>query len=281
VSGPLGSGRPTGRPAASLGAPSGVSTRAPLLAVAHGTRDPIALAALEAILDRVRVLRPGLETALAFTSIGLPSPERAVAELAGGGAREVVVLPLLLGSGHHARHDILRAVWGGRNLAGLDRLKLHQSAALGPDPALAAVLADRLAAVGGTAAGTQVVLAAAGSTDPRANADAVAMAGLLAEHIGRPVRTAFIGAAAAPSLAELLPRLARRGRPVAVAPYLLAPGEFHRRMRDCAALVGLEATFDPAAQPSRIRPLVVADPLGAHELVARLILRRYTAALPR
>jgi sirohydrochlorin ferrochelatase len=56
-----------------------------------------------------------------------------------------------------------------------------------------------------------------------------------------------------------------------VATYLLASGEFSRRISDSATLATLGTDH-----PSR---MCVSDPLGAHDQVARLVLRRYDAAL--
>src|SRR5579884_2724923 len=213
----------------------------PLLAVAHGTNDPAGLETLDALLERVRFLRPGVETSLAFVSVARPRVADELARLLAEGVTELVIMPLLLGSGYHVRHDIPRA--------------LRQVAA---QPAR------------GTVFGTQVVLAAAGSADRRANADAVAMAGLLAERLGMPVRTGYV-TTAEPNISTLLARLARRGRPVAVATYLLSSGEFSRRINESATLAALD-TDNP-------RRMTVSAPLGAHDQVARLILRRYDAAL--
>jgi sirohydrochlorin ferrochelatase len=132
------------------------------------------------------------------------------------------------------------------------------------------VLAERLAEVTGRVFGTQVVLVAAGSRNRAANADVFAMAGLLSERLGMQVRTAFL-TAAEPSAAAVLTRLARRGRPVAAAAYLLAEGGYTQRLADIAALAGME---QEAARTPR-----VAGPIGAHDLVARLLLRRYDEAL--
>jgi len=236
----------------------------PAVLVAHGTAHLPGLRTLDALADLVRFLRPGLELSLGFVSTAEPRPARLLAELAERGAGQAVLLPLFLGSGHHVGHDIPEAV---RSAAGL---RVHTARPLGPDPMLAEALADRLAAVAGRVFGTQVVLAAAGSRSSRANADAFAMAGLLSERLGMQVRTAFL-AAAEPSAATVLTRLARRGRPVAVATYLLAEGGYTRRLRDTAALAGLE--------PDALRTPRVAGPLGAHERVARLLLRRYDQAL--
>lgn len=259
-----------------LPAPPGVlpppRSDVPLLAVAHGTSDAAGLATLDALLERVRFLRPGVETTVAFVSVADPTPQQALAGLLADGAREVVVLPLLLGQGYHVRHDIPKAIRAAADLPGGDALSVYRAPALGPDPMLATVLADRLAEVGGPVFGTQVVLAAAGSSDRRANADAVAMAGMLAERLGMPVRTAYV-TGAQPPVAELLARLARRGRPIAVATYLLSSGEFSRRVADSATLAALDADHP--------RTLRVGAPLGAHDLVARLVLRRYDAALAK
>jgi sirohydrochlorin ferrochelatase len=251
----------------------------PAVVVAHGTTHLEGLLTLDALLDRVRFLRPGLPVKLSFVSKAEPRPDAVLRELAARGAREAVVLPLFLGSGYHVRHDIPTAVRAATKTAAMAgapgqdraaRLRVRVAPALGPDPVLAQVLAERLGAVCGRLFGTEVVLAAAGSLDQRATADAVAMAGLLAERLGMPVRTAFL-TAAEPSVSALLARLCRRGRPVAVATYLLAEGGYTRRLGDIAAVSGLE--------PGAVRTPRVAAPIGSHDLVAKLLLRRYDQAL--
>ena len=238
----------------------------PVVVVAHGTAHLPGLTTLDAIMDRVRFLRPGLRANLSFISSAMPRPAEALSELAGTGEKEAVVLPLFLSSGYHVRHDIPEAV----NAVESRAFRVHTARALGPDPMLAHALTDRLAAVAGRVFGTEVVLAAAGSNDRRANADAVVMAGLLAERLGMPVRTAYLSATE-PTVESLLTRLSRRGRPVAVASYLLAEGGYTQRLRDIAALAGLER--------DAVRSPRVAAPLGSHELVARLLVRRYDQAL--
>lgn len=238
----------------------------PMVAVAHGTTHLPGLATLDAIMDRVRFLRPGLSASLSFVSNASPRPTEVLADLAGQGEREAVVLPVFLTTGYHVRHDIGEAVQAveGRSF------RVRTARALGPDPMLAQVMTERLAAVSGRVFGTQVVLAAAGSLDRRANADAVVMAGLLAERLGMPVRTAYLSASE-PTVESMLTRLSRRGRPIAVASYLLAEGGYTQRLSDIAALAGLEQ--------EAVRTPRVAGPLGAHELVARLLVRRYDQAL--
>jgi sirohydrochlorin ferrochelatase len=266
---PFGDRRPAWLPA-----PPGVlpppRADVPLLAVAHGTSDPEGLATLDALLERVRFLRPGVETSLSFVSVARPRVDEELARLAAEGVTELVVLPLLLGAGYHVRHDIPKALRSLARQPGGQAVKIYPAPALGPDPLLASVLQDRLAMARGTVFGTQIVLAAAGSADRRANADAVSMAGLLAERLGMPVRTGYV-TTAEPDITTLLSRLARRGRPVAVATYLLSSGEFSRRISDSATLAALGTDH-----PLRMS---VSQPLGAHDQVARLVLRRYDTAL--
>lgn len=238
----------------------------PMVAVAHGTTHLPGLLTLDAIMERVRFLRPGMPVSLSFVSNAEPRPLDVLAELSGQGHREAVVLPMFLTTGYHVRHDIAEAVRATESRG----FRVHTARALGPDPMLAHVLSDRLGAVAGRVFGTEVVLAAAGSKDRRANADAVVMAGFLAERLGMPVRTAYLSATE-PTVESLLTRLSRRGRPVAVASYLLAEGGYTQRLGDIAALAGLEQ--------EAVRTPRVAGPLGAHELVARLLVRRYDQAL--
>jgi sirohydrochlorin ferrochelatase len=119
---------------------------------------------------------------------------------------------------------------------------------------LVSVALERLAEAGGTDADT-VVLAAAGSTDPVAADDLRTAAGLLAERVGRPVPVGYI-AGGEPRIASVV--AAQPGR-VALVTWLLAPGAFHRWLADAGATV-------------------VAEPLGDHPDVARVVVARYRSA---
>jgi sirohydrochlorin ferrochelatase len=218
-----------------------------LLAVAHGSRDPAAARSTGELAGQMRRIAGGIRVRTAFVQFAEPplgpALDRAVAEAGPGG---VTVVPLLLSSGYHLSTDIAGAAGEvGVTVAG----------PLGPDPRLSPALAARLGQAG-VPAGTPVVLAAAGSSDPRAVADTGRQASLLAAHLGVPVVPAY-GSAASPGVAEAVAALRRRtGRPVAVAAYLLAPGTFHDR------LAGAGAAW-------------VSAPLGAHPAVAALALTRF------
>lgn len=222
-----------------------------LLAVAHGTRDAEGVAAIEALVARVRALRPELRTERCFLDIASPSLPEVLAGLRG----EVILVPLLLGAGYHIRVDIPAA------LADAPQLRARVARALGPDPLLADALTERLGEAGWRAGDGPVVLAAAGSTDPAANADTAAMAELLRERLprGTDVVPAYL-CAAGPTPAEAVAALRTAGHArVAVAEYLLSPGFFARRA-------------------ARSGACLTSAPLGPHDTLARLVTLRYDEA---
>ncbi len=216
-----------------------------LVAVAHGSRNPAAQESSQALGRQVRRLAPNLDVRVAFLAHG----EVALAgELDAAGA-EPVLVPLLLSAGYHVSTDLAAAAQAaGARLA----------PPLGPDELLARALAARLAQAG-VPAGTPVVLAAAGSSDPQAAKDVARQAELLSAELGAPVEPAF-ATGPPPSVADAVAELAAgTGRPVAVASYLLAPGEFHDRLHRAGAAW-------------------VTAPLGDHPAVAGLIVDRYRVA---
>jgi sirohydrochlorin ferrochelatase len=217
-----------------------------LLAVAHGSRDANAQQTVRSIAGRAAGLAPGTEVRTAFVQNARPSLAEA---LTAAGPRRVVIVPLLLSAGYHLSQDIGEAA---------ARAGAPVAAPLGPGPGLVPALAGRLRAAGAPP-GTPVVLAAAGSTDPRAAGDARNQAALLASHLQAPVLAAF-ASAGRPTVGEAVAALAARtGGPVAVASYLLAPGVFAGRLRASGAAW-------------------VSDPLGDHPAVAGLVIERFRAA---
>ncbi|MEE1818215.1 sirohydrochlorin chelatase [Streptomyces sp. SP18ES09] len=224
-----------------------------LVAVGHGSRDPRARATLDRLLDRVRELRPGLDVRLAHLGLNAPLLPEALARTAADG-RDVVLVPLLLAPGHHVTHDLPAA-------AAAAPVTTRVAAPLGAHPLLVEALADRLAEAGWTPGGGDgVVLAAAGSRDPRSTAETRRVAALLGERLGGvPVVPAY-ASAAAPTVPEALRALAARGRHrVAVASCFTAPGLF-------------------AARAAAAAPWLASAPLGDHPALARLVLHRYDRA---
>jgi sirohydrochlorin ferrochelatase len=227
---------------------------ATLVAVAHGSRDPEASRTVQALLERVRELRPGIPVCLGHLELAEPLLPEALAALRG----EAVLVPLLLGRGYHVKHDLPEALAAAPHLTG------QIAAPLGPHPLLAEALHSRLAEAGfRKSRRAAVVLAAAGSRDPDSAADAAHTAGLLSRRLdGLPVVPA-VASAGGPTVAEAVRTLAAKGSyRVAVASYFTAPGRF-------------------AAQCASAAPGIAAAPLGAHDAMARLVLYRYDEALAR
>jgi sirohydrochlorin ferrochelatase len=232
----------------------------PLVAVAHGSGDPAAARATEALLEEVRRQRPGLDVRAAYLDHSEPRLEDVLRGAAGAaGLTDAVVVPLLLGAAYHSRVDIPAAV-------AASGARAVQADVLGPDPLLLDALERRLAAVG--VAGdhgrgdhsTAVVLAAAGSTDSGAVDGVRALARHWAARGWWAVEAAF-ASAAGPTVPEAVAGLRARGAPrVAVASYLLYPGLF----ADAVAAAGAD---------------VPSAPLADAPEVAHLVLSRYDAAV--
>ena len=241
----------------------------PLVAVAHGSKDPRAAATIADLLSvvRARAGRPGLETRAAFLDHCVPSLPRVLSGL----AADVVLVPLLLTAAYHSKTDIPAQVAAARRPG----LRIAQASALGPHPLLLNALERRLAQAGAGSAArdrTSVVLAAAGSSDPAANATIAALAAQWEATGGwRRVLPAFASASgpAAPGQtpAEAVATLREMpgGGPVVVASYVLAPGHFADKIRSQASEAGATA---------------VSAPLGPAPEVADVVLDRYLAAVP-
>jgi sirohydrochlorin ferrochelatase len=221
-----------------------------LVACAHGTRSATGRRAMARWRLDIAALRPGLRVVPASVDVQKPALPDVVRRLTEAG-RACVVVPLLLAAGYHVRVDVAEAVAAGRGLA-------VNAPALGPDPALIDVLADRLADVH---PGPQdaIVLGAAGSSDPNAVADVEQVAVDLAARLGRPVSTGYLSAAA-PTVAEAVAAARADGRPVSLVTFLLSPGFF----ADLIADVGADR---------------VTAPMAPHPRLAELALRRYDEAV--
>ena len=223
-----------------------------LVAGADGTRSVAgrsAVGALVAALGRARLTLP---VRAAYVDVHPPTVADVVARVTDAGEAAVVV-PLLLSTGYHVNVDVTSAVEGRR---------AARAPALGPDPRLTDLLAERVAAV--AAPDDVVVLAAAGSSDPGAAADVeVVASGLRARHAG-PVVVGY-GSAVQPSVPDAVAaaRAAHPGRRVVVA-VLLAPGFFHDRLGSA----GADAVTAPLLDGRDPDPRLVAIALDRYDALA-------------
>jgi len=223
-------------------------TGPPLVAVAHGSRDPAAAEVTEALLAEVRRQRPGLDVRASYLDHAEPRLADALAGLDGA-----VVVPLLLGAAYHSGVDIPAAIEEAGGTA-------VQTDVLGPDPLLIDALERRLVEAGVEPGGpsTAVVLAAAGSTGAAAVEGVRGLARDWAARGWWGVEPAF-ASAALPTVEDAVAGLRARGAGrVAVATYLLFPGLFADRL----ATAGADVT---------------SGALGDAPEVARLVLARYDA----
>ena len=252
-----------------------------LVAVAHGSKDPRAAACVDELMSLVRsrldatTLGAMTELRTAYLGHAAPSLPQVLGSI--GRDRRVTVLPLLLTAAYHSKTDLPRL------LARSSRSFVYGDT-LGPHPLLLRALSRRMADTGvRDRSRTGVVLAAAGSSDPEANAT---ISGLAAQWQAASGWHSVLPAYACPpatgttatgttatgttvtgtTVAEAVGALSRGGaRQVVVATYLLAPGFFTDRIRREALAAGAVA---------------VSAALGAAPEVADVILDRYATATP-
>lgn len=234
----------------------------PLVAVAHGSRDPRSASTVRALVDVVRAQAPGLPVHESFLDLSSPNVTDVLRGLYDSGHRTAVVVPLLLGSAFHARVDLPALV--SSVTASCPGFTVTVSDVLGADPALEAVALDRLAAAP-RRRGTGVLLSAVGSSNAPANAVVASLASRWEERLGVPVSEAF-ASAAQPDIPAAAARLRERGvRHLVVASWFLAPGLLPDRIERLAR----EA--DPRA--------FVAAPLADDPRVADVVISRYATAM--
>jgi sirohydrochlorin ferrochelatase len=257
--------------------------------VAHGSSDPRAAASVDTLLSLVRARAaaagyPGLDVRAAYLGHAAPTLAQALGAVDGA----AVVLPLLLTPAYHSKTDIPKVLHEVRRAR--PRLGISYGRPLGPHPLLRRALERRLAeAADGeppsastaaqsastaaqsastaaqSASTTVIVLAAAGSSDPAANAVITDQGERWqAERGWRAVLPAY-ASAASPTPAEAVAAARRSGaRRVLVASYLLCPGVFADQIRSDCLAAGADA---------------VSPVLGAAPEIADIVLGRYAESL--
>lgn len=238
----------------------------PLVAVAHGSRDPRSAGTIHALMDVVRSARPDLDVRTAFLDLSAPRLGDVLSAVHGDGYDDAVVVPLLLGRAFHARVDVPAAVTEAQQR--YPRFRVHTAEVLGPDQRLVEAAWRRLAQAGADPADPElgVVLAGAGSSHAPANR-------LVADVAARwQARTPWAGvvaafaAAADPDVPAAVAGLRAQGaRRFAVGSWFLAPGLLPDRI--------IEHAHDQAGDP------LIAGPMADDPGVADLVLQRYADAL--
>ncbi len=229
-----------------MAAVSGRGPARPLVVAAHGTADAGGRRVLRSVRQAVAAALPEVPVRLGHLEHAGPALEEAVSP----GERAIVV-PLFLASGYHVTSDLP------------GRLARHApdaraTEALGSGEVVRDALAARLAAQGARAPGVGVVLASAGSADPRARSEILDLAAALEDALRRPVRIALLGGAA-PGLPEAVSRLrAQSCHRIVAAAHLIAPGLFWDRLRASLSQNGIDATTPPLGPDPRLVDALVS-----------------------
>jgi sirohydrochlorin ferrochelatase len=223
-----------------------------LVLTAHGSDDPRSAANTRATADQIRLLRPGLDVRVAFCEKNDPNLTDVLSGLDG----PAVVTPLLLASAFHARVDIPAMIAEAR----ADVLRAET---LGEDPRLVELMRLRLSELNldSDSCDSGILVVAVGSTDAAANARTATLAGALAP--AAAVRVVF-ATGQAPSVADGIAELRDLGvRRMVLAPWFIAPGRITDRVAAIASAAGV----------------AMAQPLGAHPLLAATVLDRFDRAV--
>jgi len=232
-----------------------------LIALAHGSRDPRSVATITALTEAVACMRPDLRVATAFLDLAEPSFEQAVARLVAEGHDEIVVVPLLLSEAYHAKVDVPAVAAAAE--ARHHGVRIELTDVLGLQPSVFQVLDRRLREALGRNRVCELdglVLAGAGSSDPVVNAAIARAARQWGQRHKLPTVAAF-ASQAPPAAGEAVRALRADGRRhIAVGLLFLAPGLLTDRVTELAEEAGAVA---------------VAEPLGADQEIAEIILARY------
>jgi sirohydrochlorin ferrochelatase len=252
--------------------------RPTLIAAAHGTKDVDGLAELRRLTNIARTSLPGVPVELCFIDVAEPTLVQTLSTVRG----PAVIVPLLLSTGQHVKKDIPHAAAG--------RPDTVISRQIGPDERISKVVQHRLDQARASHAGHPldkprlhghrpeairgesryeldegdydreslpagpIVLMSAGSTDAQAREQL----GEVADHLRQ--WNSWSVTAAQLTGRDILS--GARGE-TQVASYLLAAGFFYEKLR------------------TQAEGLVLGGPIGAHPLVAQVIVERYLESVPR
>lgn len=215
-----------------------------IIACSHGTDHDGGRAAISALVQAIRREVHHRDVVAAYVDVQEPSIDEVVRATHGGR----VIVPLLLSSGYHVNVDIARAAAHDHMVAA--------APPLGPDWALAEIGVRRLLEAGARS-GDTIVLASAGSRDPRALDDVSKAAQLLSAVWGGPVHVGSIGGGDTP-IAEAVDIARAYGHRVVISTYLLAPGNFDDRLAEAGADLVTSPLLDGGPPDPRLVNLILA-----------------------
>jgi sirohydrochlorin ferrochelatase len=229
---------------------------------AHGSRDPRAARATEALTRAVAARHPEWQVRASYLDHAGPRPREVLASFARAGHRRAVLVPLLLTAAYHGRVDVPGEITAAR--AEHPGLAVEQADVLGPvDGRVPAQLLDGLVTRLGPAELDALVLAAAGTRNAGARVTVEQSAAALSARLGLPCRVAY--ASAAPPLSGDVVRDLRAGgyERIGLLSYFLAPGLLWDSTLGSAREAGVSAVAEPLTDVPAIAELVAVRVLAA------------------
>ncbi len=116
------------------------SSSSGIILFAHGSRDPLWRAPIEAVQNEILQQHPGVAVRCAYLELCAPDMAQAMQELADLGVASVTIVPMFLGTGKHAREDLPGLVQALR--ASHPQVRIHVQNAIGEDPRMTALMAS-------------------------------------------------------------------------------------------------------------------------------------------
>jgi sirohydrochlorin ferrochelatase len=228
-----------------------------LVAASHGTDNLGGANAISSLVKKVAESLPMVSVFEAFVDVQQPDVPTVLSVATDKGATEVVIVPLLLATGYHVRQDIADAAFAHASADANTQVLI--TPALGPDERMIEVLLRRLNEAGATAEtaeGDLIVLAVAGSSDARAQAESELVKLMLEDALSKrngfatTAELAFLSAAE-PKLKDLIPKLKFQHprKRVVIATYLLADGYFAGLTKKVGAHLAAEPLLIDGTEP--------------------------------
>ncbi len=242
-----------------------------LLIVGHGSRDPRGAREFHQLVALVRERNPALSVEGGFIELSRPPISECVNRLAGGGARNIAAVPLMLLAAGHAKDDIPATLV--REKMNHPEVGFEYGRALGIRPELLELMDEKISAVvpEEEKEETAILVVGRGSSDPDANSDLFKVSRLFYEGRLYPmVETAYVSMTP-PSVHDGLERLKRLGaKKIAVFSYFLFTGVLEERIRrQSEQFAGENPRF----------AISYAGYFGPHEKVVDLVMDRYREAV--
>ncbi len=236
-----------------------------VLLVAHGSRSDAGQAEMAALARSVAAAHPAVVVQFGYLELSDPPAASAMKEILASGARDIIVVPLMLHAAGHAKSDVPAIVLEARLRYPSARITYGRP--FGVDHSLLALGHHRLEQAG--ALGLPLAVLSRGTSDPDANGEATRACRLLAEMSGTRLAVAGFSGVTWPDVPGALGQLRQLGAErIAAFAWFLATGVLLDRMREDYRRF----------QDSTGIEVVDAGYLGTGTALARLVVERIEEA---